>query len=122
MFLPVLWFEQHVTMKPEFTGEIGQALSIPTTVRICGIVMIVLGVIMVAWTPFDRLMFRRRRRATVNDASIEKVLLQQNLANTTILVREKEKEAAGSMTIIEAHPLIESKAVRLGSENGTTKT
>lgn len=109
-------------MKPEFTGEIAQALSIPTTARICGIVMIVLGAIMVAWTPVERLMLRQRRRGTVTDASTEKVLLQQNLAKTTILVPEKEREAAAAMTIIEAHPLIESKTVRLGSENGTTKT
>lgn len=123
IFLPVLWFEQHVTMKPEFTGEIAQALSIPTTARICGIVMIVLGAIMVAWIPVERLMFRNRRRDVVTDTSTEKVLLQQNLAKTTILVPEKEKEAAGDKlsTIVEAHPLIECKTVRLG-ENGTTKT
>lgn len=111
-------------MRPEFTGEIAQALSIPTTARICGIVMLVLGAIMVAWIPIERLMFRSRRRDIVTDAGTEKVLLQQNLAKTAILVPEKEKEAVADKlsTIVEAHPLIESKTVRLGAENGTTKT
>lgn len=120
VFLPVLWFEQHVTMKPEFTGEIAQALSIPTTARICGIVMIVLGAIMVAWSPVERCR-QRRRGGAVTDASTEKVLLQQNLAKAAILVPEKEREAT-AITIIEAHPLIDGKPVRLASENGITKT
>ncbi|XP_058824764.1 protein peste [Topomyia yanbarensis] len=126
VFLPVLWFEQHVTMQPEFSGEIAQALSIPTTARICGIVMLVLGAVMIAWIPVEHFVFHpKRRRDAVKDAATEKVLLQQNLAKTTILLpMEKEMEASGKKAhqTVEAHPLIETSSVRLVSENGVTKT
>ncbi|XP_055642568.1 protein peste [Toxorhynchites rutilus septentrionalis] len=119
VFLPVLWFEQHVTMKPEFVGEIGHALSIPTTGRICGVVMLILGITMIVWTPADRMLSRRKRRDIVKDTSTDKALLQQNLSKAAILLPEKEKKE--SVTIIEAHPLIDHKPVKLVSENGTAR-
>uniref|UniRef100_A0A182T085 Scavenger receptor class B member 1 n=1 Tax=Anopheles maculatus TaxID=74869 RepID=A0A182T085_9DIPT len=63
VFLPVLWFEQHVIMPPELAGEIGQALTIPSIVRVCGIIMVVFGVVLLLWTPVERVFFRRRRIA-----------------------------------------------------------
>lgn len=118
IFLPVLWFEQHVTMTPEFSGEIAQALSIPTTARICGIVMLIIGVVMIAWTPIERLLAQKRRDAVKDHAGSgqEKTLLQQNLTTTaaTILVVTPEKDPKSlGITIAEAHPLIECKMIRL---------
>uniref|UniRef100_A0A182W0M9 Scavenger receptor class B n=1 Tax=Anopheles minimus TaxID=112268 RepID=A0A182W0M9_9DIPT len=63
VFLPVLWFEQHVLMPAELAGEIGQALIIPSIVRLCGIIMVVFGVVMLLWMPLERMFFRRRRVA-----------------------------------------------------------
>lgn len=125
VFLPVLWFEQHVVMQEAYADEIGQALSIPRTARICGIVLIVLGIIMASWSPLQRLLLRKRLNI-VKDGGTEKVLLQQNLTQAAILVSEKEREASGGagkkVHIVEAHPLLESTAIHLSSENGTTKT
>ncbi|XP_055605686.1 protein peste-like [Uranotaenia lowii] len=128
VFLPVLWFEQHVVMQPEFAGEIGQALSIPATARVIGIVLLVIGTLLLSWLPLESYIWRRRRDI-VNDINADKTLLKQNLAKTAILIPEKEMKEihhhnhqSDKGKIVEAHPLIESKSVRLVEENGTTKT
>lgn len=118
----MLWFEQHVTMTPEFSGEIAQALSIPTTARICGIVMLIVGVILIAWTPISRLLAQKRRDAVKDNAGTghqEKTLLQQNLTAAILVASAPEKDPKLGKTIAEAHPLIECKMVRLADSDNT---
>ncbi|XP_058118230.1 protein peste [Anopheles coustani] len=64
VFLPVLWFEQHVLMPADLAGEIGTALTVPSIVRLTGIVMAACGLAIILWVPLECLFFRRRRVAS----------------------------------------------------------
>ncbi|XP_052891788.1 protein peste isoform X1 [Anopheles moucheti] len=95
VFLPVLWFEQHVLMPAELAGEIGQALTIPSIVRCCGIVMVVFGVVMLLWVPLGRLFHRRRCVAGTTIGIKEQAALNGvcsfNLATEKGLLASSEK-------------------------------
>lgn len=65
-YMPILWFEQRVKMDDAAANEIKLALNMPTTGRIAGIVLCVVGIIMSIWYPLDNLI-RRKRQIKPND-------------------------------------------------------
>ncbi|KAL1376210.1 hypothetical protein pipiens_017029, partial [Culex pipiens pipiens] len=97
-------------------------LCIPTTARICGIAMLIVGAILIAWTPISRLLAQKRRDAVNDNAGTghqEKTLLQQNLTAAILVASAPEKDPKLGKTIAEAHPLIECKMVRLADSDNT---
>lgn len=98
VFMPILWFEQRVTLTEELASDISMALSIPQTGQICAIVVIVIGLIMLLWFPVHRCL---RRKATQVHSS-EKV----NVKVLTIDGLEKQDK------VPEGSPLIEKNNLR----------
>jgi len=74
VFMPILWFEQVVTLPEEMTAEIKMAISIPLTGRICAIVVIFIGLIILLWYPVRRLIRRRAARVYNADKGSAKVI------------------------------------------------
>ncbi|ETN61545.1 scavenger receptor class B, croquemort type [Anopheles darlingi] len=137
VFLPVLWFEQHVIMPPELSGEIAFALTIPSIVRVSGIVMCVCGIAMLFWIPLERMIFRGRRVVAIGNKpppsgafngvhaftnGAEKGLLHATEKNgkplTTLLLEKPEKqplpECVGDRRAeAECFPLIDGKSATI---------
>ncbi|XP_058060508.1 protein peste-like isoform X1 [Anopheles bellator] len=143
VFLPVLWFEQHVLMPADLVGEIAFALTVPSIVRFCGIVMVVCGVAMLLWMPLERMLCRRRRVASANRHQAtthngihsfangaDKCLLHSSEKNgkpTTIvlvdrlLVEKVEKQPLPDcITLPGNHPAMEPESFPLIDTKGTT--
>lgn len=96
--MPILWFEQRVTISPELAEEIKTALNVPIIGQICAVVVIIIGLIMLLWCPIDRIL-RKRVGITPNNKTMVKI----------VTVEELEKQGAA----IEGSPLLDKKDIRL---------
>lgn len=96
IFVPVLWFEQHVKMSESIANEIKFALNMPLMGQIMGIVMFIIGLITLLIIPLLSICQKRTRRK-VKDFDI----------NQNIFMTEKK--------VVEANGSPESKNL-LGKE------
>lgn len=96
--MPILWFEQRVTISPELAEEIKTALNVPIIGQICAVVVIIIGLIMLLWCPIDRIL-KKRVGNTPNNKTMVKI----------VTVEELEKQGAA----IEGSPLLDKKDIRL---------
>lgn len=97
-FMPILWFEQRVTISPELAEEIKTALNVPIIGQICAIVVIIIGLIMLLWCSIDKLL-RKKVGNTSNDKTMVKI----------VTVEELEKQGVAP----EGSPLLDKKDIRL---------
>lgn len=102
VFMPILWFEQRVTLTEDLASEISMALSIPKTGQICAIVVIIVGLIMLLWFPVHRCI----RRKVVQVHSIEN---KNNVKLLTVDGLEKQEKQQQQP---EDSPLIEKNNLR----------
>lgn len=62
VFMPILWFEQRVTLPKELASEIILAISIPRTGYICAVIVIIIGATMLFWLPISNLLSKKRNK------------------------------------------------------------
>ncbi|XP_037037041.1 protein peste-like [Bradysia coprophila] len=58
-FMPILWFEQRVTVSPEIVAKIRLATGIPCIGQVGSLTVLAIGVIMVLWLPIHRFLCKR---------------------------------------------------------------
>lgn len=76
-YMPLLWFEQKVTISEEMASDLRVVLSIPTTGSICASVLIAIGILMISWLPLKRYCNSKLRRksgkaTTLGNENLEK--------------------------------------------------
>ena len=100
-FLPVLWFEQKVSMKPEFADEIASALSVPITGTISFIVIFFIGLLMTFWFTCDALLCKLLKRQQKISHT------EQNISIAMLPEKFKESDQKNDIKlVVEQHPLM----------------
>lgn len=102
VFMPILWFEQRVTLTKDLASEISMALSIPQTGQICAIIVIIIGLIMLLWFPVHRCV----RRKVVQVHSVD------NKNNVNVLTIDGLEKQDKQQQQPEGDPLIEKNNLR----------
>lgn len=55
-FMPILWFEQRVTISPEMAAGIAMSTNVSWIGQVCSVIVLIIGLLMLLWFPFDWLM------------------------------------------------------------------
>ncbi len=91
--MPILWFEQRVTMSPEMVAEIVLGTSLQWIGRLCSVIVSIIGLVMVLWFPLHRLSNRTFISKNRNDETAAVVCKEletkQELEHSQLLMGKK---------------------------------
>uniref|UniRef100_U5EUH2 Putative plasma membrane glycoprotein cd36 n=1 Tax=Corethrella appendiculata TaxID=1370023 RepID=U5EUH2_9DIPT len=105
IFLPVLWFEQRVTMTKDVADEISVALSVPIYGQMIGVVILIIGLSLIFLYLFKKILCLQQRR--IKDVE-ESVKFQPNVIDKKNQIAIKEMNPSNGCKLkFEGLPLID---------------
>lgn len=91
-FMPILWFEQRVTISPIMATGIRIATSFTWIGQTCSAIVLIIGLIMVVWLSLNHFLHRRITGQEPNGdkTAVIKAEEQKNLEDSPLLMQKDE--------------------------------
>lgn len=106
-YMPILWFEQHVIMSKEVSGQIAEVLSYPVKGQLGGIVFVIIGLCVLSFMPLLNL--------------VKKVVKPKKINEKESLGKFNAKKNELKMTIDESSVFLHRDCPTVNEENETFK-
>lgn len=90
--MPIIWFEQKVTITPELASDLQLVFTVPTIGFIVLAVFISIGIIMIVWVPLRNLCRSQRGHeieATTDVTAEASPFIDRKLKNADIIISSK---------------------------------